>query len=124
MDDLPRKANTLKVISWIIVGTISRKHEIDEFSERCQPDIKALQETRLAADDRYSMQGYYTNRNDPTVGRRHGYPSQEDTGIPPTAYIGPLPNAEASGIQISMTNCKIRLLSKYKPPNPRLTEET
>ena len=65
-----RRRDTLRLLQWNADGIASKKVELIKYLHETQPDLVAIQESKLKASDDFSIPGYHVLRGDRRQGRR------------------------------------------------------
>lgn len=111
----------IKIVSWNVNGLRARKNEVLMLINELEPDIIAIQETKMTVNDKITFPQYNVYRYDKQIprggvailvnrGLDHAFIKHEETEI------------DGVTIDIRINNYLTRITSAYKPPNDALNE--
>ncbi|KAJ8981033.1 hypothetical protein NQ317_018005 [Molorchus minor] len=116
--------DSIRILSWNVNGFRSRRNELLEIADRLEPDVIAIQETKMDSRHEFRMRGYRVYRQDRNI-RGGGVAVLVRSNITHhQTRAGGLGNLEAIGIEIQLPRREpLHILSCYQPPNVPLLGE-
>ncbi|KAJ8967934.1 hypothetical protein NQ317_000813 [Molorchus minor] len=116
--------DSIRILSWNADGIRSKKNELLEIADRLDPDVIAIQETKMDSRHEFRMRGYKVYRQDRNI-RGGGVAVLVKSNITHhQTRAGGLGNLEAIGVEIQLPRREpLHILSCYQPPNSPLLGE-
>ncbi|KAJ8967935.1 hypothetical protein NQ317_000814 [Molorchus minor] len=116
--------DSIRILSWNADGIRSRRNELLETADRLEPDVIAIQETKMDSRHEFKMRGYKVYRQDRNI-RGGGVAVLVKSNITHhQTRAGGLGNLESIGVEIQLPRREpLHILSCYQPPNAPLLGE-